>query len=157
MPTNVNQSTANVLVLEKMGIRVDRATGVLGQTASIDVFTVSGGTVMITGMVGTVTTIIQAQANAVKYIAHPATGTDVDLCATADLNGLEVGGMVALPNAVGTALIKSTAGGNSIADVRIIAPSGTIIRQNAAASSTGSVKHTIWYIPIDNGAVVTAN
>ena len=154
---NVNQSTANVLVFEKLGIRVDRATSALAQSSTLDVFTVSGGAVLITALVGTVTTIVQAQATVTKYIAHPAAGTDVDLCATADLTGLEVGGMVTLPNAVGTALIKSTAGANSFTDVRIIVPAGCVIRQSiAATSSTGNMKHSLWYLPLDPGASVAA-
>ncbi len=155
---NYPQSTQNILVAEKLGIRVDRATSALAQGGTIDVFTVSGGAVLVTALVGIVTTVIQTQTDNMKFIGHPATGTDVDLCATSDVTALEVGGSVSLPGVVGTALVKATAGGNTIpsSNSGYILQSGVVIRQSCSASNSGNMKHSLWYIPLDPGASVAA-
>ena len=69
------------------GTRVDRATATLPQTTNAPIFTIAGGRVTVYLLVGEVTTIIQAQANATKLTAVPTAGSAVDLCATVDING----------------------------------------------------------------------
>jgi hypothetical protein len=155
---NYPQSTQNILVAEKLGIRVDKATATLAQSGTLDCFTVTGGDVLVTALVGTVTTIIQAQADNMKFISHPATGTDVDMCAVVDVTGIEVNGSVSLPAAVGTALIKATAGGVSMPAIAsgFVVKSGCTIRQSCGSSNTGAMKHSLWYLPLDAGASVAA-
>ena len=73
------------------GFKVSRATAALPQTTQSALFTVTGGRVMILGVVGEVTTIIQNQANNTKLVANPTTGTDVDLCAVLSTANKEAG------------------------------------------------------------------
>ena len=154
---NINQSTANVLTLEKLGIRVDGATKTLPASTTQTVFTVSGGSVLVTGFLATVTTVIQAQANAMKYSGHYTSGTDVDLCTTVETNAAEVGASFVLPALVTSALQKALSGANNLPACSVVLKAGSTILQNCAATNTGSIQHTLWYIPLDPGAAVAAN
>jgi hypothetical protein len=136
------------------GVKSDKAAANLPQTATGTIFTVAGGRVIILALIGEVTTIIQAQANAVKFISTPTVGTAVDLCTTADINALEVGGRVALPGAVGSALTKANAGAIALQTANVLVPAGTI-GLNTAASNTGQMKFTCWWIPFDSGATLS--
>jgi hypothetical protein len=143
-----------------LGIRVDRATAALPQTTAANIFTVSGGRVLLTSLVGEVTTAIQAQANATKISSNPTTGSTVDLSATKDITGLEVGGFLSLITEAdvtpfGAALQQQNAGAVTIPHIGIIVPIGGI-ELNCAASNTGSIKWSLTYIPYDDGASVAA-
>ncbi|NUP23459.1 MAG: hypothetical protein HOZ81_46875, partial [Streptomyces sp.] len=74
-----------------LGSKVDRTTAALPQTTQSALFTVAGGRVIITSIVGEVTTVIQTQANNTKIVSNPTTGTDVDLCAVLDITADQVG------------------------------------------------------------------
>ena len=138
------------------GVRVDRATATLPQTAHAAIFNITGGRVIVNLIVGGVTTIIQAQANATKLTAIPTVGSSVDLCATGDINGLEVGGTIVVPVATfATAMQFSNAGANIIAANPFLCNVGAI-HLNCAASNTGSVKWSIFFTALDDGATVTA-
>jgi hypothetical protein len=142
------------------GQKIARATATLPQTTAAPIFTVAGGRIVLTGLLGQVTTIIQTQANATKITANPTTGSDVDLCATVDITALEVGGKLALtPDLDATpfsvALDKQLAGGIPYGIRGIVIDIGTI-DLSCAASNTGSVKWDLTYVPFDNGATVVA-
>lgn len=138
------------------GLAVERATANIPQTALGTLFTVSGGRVICFLILGEVTTIIQAQANAAKLVSTPTVGSAVDLCATADINGLEVGGKLIAPNVAATALGKTNGGAAFGAYGFTIVPPGTI-GLNTAASSTGAIKWTLFYTPLDPGGAVVAS
>lgn len=134
---------------------VVRSAANLPQTATQNLFTVSGGRVLLLGMVGEVTTAIQAQANtATVYVG--ASQTLVPW--SDDLNGLAVG------KALGVATGSPTdASGHHNADavfpfppVPVVVMSGADIQLQCAASSTGQIAWTLWYEPLDPGAQVTA-
>lgn len=139
-----------------LGTKVDRATAALPQTATGSLFTVAGGRVLITSLVGRVTTSIQAQANAIKLVATPSgAGSVNDLSATVESNGLAAGGLLGITGLAGDAMVKSTGGGvSNLRNSIVVAPG--VIGLNTAASNTGSVEWSLTYIPLDNGATVTA-
>lgn len=136
------------------GVRSDKATAVLPASTTGTIFTVAGGRVIILALIGEVTTIIQAQATTLKMVSTPTVGSAIDLCTTADLSALEVGGRVALPGAVGSALTKQNAGGLALQNVNLLVPAGTI-QLTTVATSTGSVKWSCWWIPFDQGATLS--
>jgi hypothetical protein len=136
-----------------LGIKVDKATASLPATATGTLFTVSGGGVWVTSLIGVVTTSIQAQANAVKFVATPTTGAVNDLSATVDVNALAAGGLLSLTGLAGDAAVKSTGGGVSTLRNPIFVNIGTI-GLNTAATNTGSVRWMITYIPYETGASV---
>ena len=137
------------------GIRVSRSTAALPQTTTGALFTVTGGRILLTSIVGEVTTGIQAQANAVKLRATPTTGSVNDLSGTVDVNGAAAGALLGATGLAGDALVLSTGGGVSNLRNPIVVAIGSI-GLNTAASNTGSVKWDITYIPLDDAATVAA-
>lgn len=137
------------------GNKVDRATATLPATATGSIFTVTVGNVLITSLIGVVTTSIQAQANAIKLVATPTTGAVNDLSGTVDVNGLAAGGLLAPTGLAGDALVKSTGGGISNLRNPIVVAIGAI-GVNTAATNTGSVRWSVTWVPLDNGATLVA-
>jgi hypothetical protein len=139
----------------QLGTRVDRATAALPQTTAGALFTVAGGRVCITEIVGEVTTAIQNQANNTKLTANPTTGTSVDICAVLDIANDEVGTLYGITGTFATAMVGVNAGATVKQTNGVIVNTGTI-DLDCAASNTGSVKWSIVYYPIDSGATITA-
>ena len=152
---NYQPSTRQTLADVGLGMRVDRATGTLPQTTQSALFTVTGGRVAITAIVGEVTTVIETKANDTKLVANPTTGTDVDLCTVLDITADEVGCLYGITGTVGDAMIGANAGATQLPANAVVVNAGTV-DLNCAASNTGSVKWSIFYLPIDDGAYVTA-
>lgn len=143
------------LVLIGLGRTVQRATANLPQTATGSLFAVTGGRVLVTSIVGQVTTAVQAQANAVKLRATPTVGAVNDLTGTVDINGAAVGSLLAATGLAGDALVLSTGGGISMLRNPILVAVGNI-GLTTAASSTGQIKWTLTYLAYDNGAAIAA-
>lgn len=144
-----------------LGVRVHRETQALPADASAEaLFTIAGGRVIVTSLVGRVTTALQAQANAVKLQYNPtATGTTFDLCTAVETNGDAVGqtyyiaGDVATPGAL---LVGGAVGqANPVFPKPLLLDAGTI-DVDCADGGTGSVEWTVTYIPYDDGATVVA-
>lgn len=150
-----DQNIANSLNFLQWGFRVDRATATLPQSTTGHIFTVSGGRVIVNLILGEVTTIIQAQATTLKLTATPTTGTAVDMCATSDLTGLEVGGKLALPAAAASVLTKTNTGAIVAGNAAFVVAIGTI-DLITVASSTGSIKWSCFWTPFDDGALLVA-
>jgi hypothetical protein len=138
-----------------LGTKIDRATATLPQTAAGTLFTVTGGKILLTSIHGEVTTAIQNQANNTKLQSVPTTGTTVDLCAVADIANKEVGALLGITGTLATALQVANAGAQVVQTNGLIIPIGAI-KLNCAASNTGSVKWSITYVPLDDGASVAA-
>jgi hypothetical protein len=141
--------------LNKLGIKVDRATATLPQTAAAAIFNVTGGRVAITQIVGEVTTAIQNQANNTKITSAATTGTAVDLCTVLSIANDEVGCLYGITGLNSDAMLGINAGALPAQTRDVIVPIGSI-NLDCAASNTGSVKWSIFYYPIDDGAAVTA-
>jgi hypothetical protein len=154
METNLYPNFPTVFSL---GHHVSRATDTLPQTAVESLFTVAGGRVLITLLIGEVTTIIQNSDPVCKITANPTTGTSIDVGTTVDITSLEVGGFL-LCEGDGTALIKSNAGAAPAAASSSrpwVMPIGTIDLETGA-SKTGAIKWDLFYVPLDEGASVVA-
>lgn len=137
------------------GVRVERATAALPQTTASGLFTITGGRIILTGIIGEVTTVIQTQANNTKLVANPTTGTSVDMCAVLDITADEVGCLYGITGIPGDALIGANAGVAPWMSRPQVLNIGTI-DLSCAASNTGSVKWALTYVPLDNGASVVA-
>lgn len=151
--TVVNEAQA--YTKSSLGQRVARATATLPATTTGSLFTVSGGLIAVTSIVGIVTTSIQAQANAIKLVATPTTGSVNDLSATVESNGLAAGGLLSITGLAADAMVKSTGGGISALRNRVIVAIGAI-GLNTAATNTGSVRWVLHYVPLEDGATVVA-
>lgn len=137
------------------GVRVNRATAALPQTTQSALFTVATGRILLTSIVGQVTTVIQTQANNTKIVSNPTTGSDVDLCAVLDITADQVGCLYGITGLFSDAMVGANAGATVVPRNAVVIPVGTI-DLSCAASNTGSVKWSITYVPLDDGASVTA-
>ena len=140
------------------GVKVQRTTASLPQTGTSTLFTITGGKVLITSIVGEVTTVIQTQANATKLTFDPTdAGATQDLCATSDITADAVGTMYSITGTVATGLQDALnfLPSNKVPAQPIVLKPGAILL-DCAASNTGSVKWDLTYIPLDNGASVAA-
>lgn len=129
-------------------------------TGGLNLFTVSGGRILVKAIIGQVTTQIQAQATTVKFTSSPTTGTATDLSgATTDLTGAEVGALfglaVAGPGAANQVqLVKS--GYLVVPQTNaVVIPIGNISVTYGAAS-TGAVKYDLVWTALDAGSSVVA-
>jgi len=137
------------------GFKVSKATAALPQTGASALFNVAGGRVMILGIVGEVTVAIQNQANNTKLVANPTTGTSVDICAVLNTAADEVGCLFGITGTFATALVGANAGAGVMCATPVVVNTGSI-DLDCSASNSGNVKWDLWYLPLDDGAVVTA-
>ena len=140
------------------GVKVQRATAALPQTSTSTLFTVSGGKVLITSLIGEVTTVIQTQADNTKLTFDPTdAGATQDLCAVLDITADAVGTLYSVTGTPGTAMQDALnfLPSNKVPAQPIVLKPGSILL-DCAASNTGSVKWELTYIPLDNGASVAA-
>jgi hypothetical protein len=139
-----------------IGDSVERATADLPAAGANDeLFTISGGRILLTGILGEVTTVIQTQANSTKLAFNPTvTGSNVDLCATADITADVVGTLYSITGTASDGLLSGLSLAGAMAASVILQP-GTI-ELDTSATSTGKVKWAVWYIPLDYGVSVVA-
>ncbi len=138
------------------GVLVSRATAALPQTGAEALFTVTGGRVLIIGLVGEVSTVIQTQANNTKLVFDgTAAGADQDLCAVLDISADAVGEMYTISGTVADAMRSDLLIGNPLLTNPLVVSEGDI-ELNCAASNTGSVGWDLIYVPLDTGAAVVA-
>jgi len=102
-----------------------------------------------------VTTVIQTQANNTKLTANPTVGTSVDICAVLSITADEVGTLSGITGLNTDALIGINAGALPGQTRPVVLPVGTL-DLDCAASNTGSVKWTVFYVPVDDGAYMEA-
>jgi hypothetical protein len=137
------------------GEKVSKAAANLPQSTNTVLFTVAGGRVILTALVGKVTTVIQSQATTLKLTAYPTTGTAADMCATTDMNAKEVGTLVSITGLATDALTAVSSGFvGTFTRHNIVVDVGTI-KWVTAASSTGQMSWDLFYCSLDDGATVS--
>lgn len=147
-----------------LGILVARTTAALPATATGNIFTIAGGLVLVTSLIGKVTTVMGATATTVtmQYVPTAGTaGTTVLGTATA-VTSAEVGSLI-YPN-VGGAVVVKNAGAPYPVGPGISATTGSTnfllnpgaINLTTSATDTGSVAWYLTYVPYDDGASVAA-
>lgn len=137
------------------GTKVDRSTASLPATTQAAIFTVTGGRVLVTSLVGEVTTAIQNQACNLKVTANPTTGTDVDVAANLNVQAKEAGTLLGITGLFSDALVGANAGAGVVPRNPVVLPVGTLDLVTSA-TNTGSVKWSLTYVPLDDGASVAA-
>jgi len=141
-----------------MGTKVERATAALPATTTASLFTIATGRVLITSIVGEVTTVIQTQADATKLQFDPTdAGATQDLCATLDITADAVGTMYSITGTPATAMqdaLNFVSSDKMLARPLLLKPGAILL--NCAATNTGSVKWSLTYVPLDTGASVSA-
>jgi hypothetical protein len=123
-----------------------------------DLFDVDGGAILITSMVGVVTTGIQAQATSVELALDADAGwTDYDFSTAVELNG-DIAGTRYVFSDANESVLTNLEGADAGATILM---SGWhcgegMIELNSTAASAGNIKWYMTWIPMDDGATVTA-
>lgn len=155
MTTLVDTTSLRKILL---GSYVSKATAALPQTTDGALFTVTGR-VLVTSLIGEVTTVIQTQVNNTKIKFNPdGVGADTDLCAVLDISADAVGSQYSLTGTAATAMTVGlwTLGPNLTIQAPGIFLNDGSIELDCAASSTGSVKWDLTYIPYSTDGAVAA-
>lgn len=137
-------------------VRVERAAAALPQTTTTSIFQVRNGRVLVKALFAEVTTAVQAQANNLSVVVDSDAGAADDIASAVDINGIGLGTVVAVEGD-GTAAVIAGIGWGTAA----LAGSGSVIlpgliRVTTSASSTGALRWTLLYQPIDEAADVVA-
>jgi hypothetical protein len=138
-----------------LGKKVEKASAAIAGITTKTIFTVVGGRVCITALVGEVaTTNIQAQANALTIGVDPTVGAAGALATGIEMNGALIGTTISITGNPADAAIKNTGVARGCSAPTVV-PAG-IITYATAADSTGEMKWVLWYYPIDDNAYVVA-
>lgn len=157
--SNFNQGFQ--LRAQVFGIQVLKTAQALPQTATSTLFTVSGGSVLVTSLLGVVSTAIQNQACTLALGTVPTTGTasSTGLATATSIINKEAGTWVApqASSGAGGALVVGTNAGSTVflqAPMALVVPAGTI-SWTTSASNTGAISWYLTYVPLDTGASVS--
>lgn len=135
------------------GTKVEKSTGTL-TAATISLFTVSGGKVLLTSIVGEVTTAITV-ANSYKLQHNPTVGTTADLCTATDIGTTDTpaGSLLSFQGLAGDSIIQAP---GKIATLKqpLVLTAGVI--ESVSAGTDGVIKWALTYVPLDDGASVAA-
>lgn len=149
------------LRLNVYGTKVSRAAAVLPATATTAYFTVTGGRVLITSLVGVCTTVCTGTATTVAIGVTPASGTasTTSIATATAITSKEVGTQAAVLTASGVAgaLIVGTNASSALSPGDPFVINSGTIDFTTSATNTGAFKWDLLYVPLDDGAqVVTA-
>jgi len=135
---------------------VERTAAVLPASTQTAYFTVTGR-VLITQIVGEVTTVFDGTANNIKLISNPTVGADVDMCTALSVTSDAVGTRYNITGTPADAMVAATSGVAISQASAIIVPAGTIDLDADATDTTGATKWSLHYIALDDSStVVTA-
>lgn len=160
-----------------LGIKVSKSAG-LTQNAGTNLFTVSGGLVAVTALVGRVTTAVAGTASLTMKLQHtPSGGSAGDLCAATGITSDAAGTLYSLVSGVATDLLSvqsvstlaesdgSQVPASEVPTVTfaqllrqpIVLPAGTVsaLCSNHSPGSA-AIAWSLVYVPFDDGASVAA-
>jgi len=138
--------------------KVDRAAADLQSGVAISVYTISTGRILLFGFVGEVVSAIGTGTTPdLKFQSNPTTGTTTDLCATLNIADDAAGTLYTMTGIITDALLRSEHGGirDPLWGNPFVIPIGAIeaiCDENVA----GTIKLSAWWLPLDDGAELTA-
>jgi hypothetical protein len=147
------------------GIRVDNGpvlATVWGAQAVTPLFNVVNGRVLVTQLIGEVTTVLSNNATLVKYYFTPTGGAQIDLSAISlTIAQLAVGKRILAAGTIGGATTFSGIGASMLQTVPYVlgqvGVGGAIgIESTTASLTSGAMKFTVLYIPIDDGSYIVS-
>jgi hypothetical protein len=130
-----------------------------GSTATL--FTVAGGSVLVTSLLGRVTTVLSGTTGAIALGSKPSAGTEekTGIATAGVVGGAEVGTWLGFPAAstgLAGALTANTLAGNTVfLPAPFVVNAGVIEVTTSVATMTGKIDWYLTYIPLDNGASVS--
>jgi hypothetical protein len=142
----------------KYGNQVTKSAAVVPNASASDLFTVSGGAVLVTSLVGKVTTVFTSSSTTLNMGPAPTTGTAnaAGIHDATVLTSAAVGAWVVplLASGIATAGVVADAIGWLSDEGSFVCDQGFITYQ-ASASNTGQIEWYLSYIPLDTGASVS--
>jgi len=154
---NLYGDTANRIADLRIGCRVDRPAAILA--AATNLFTVAGGNVILTAFYGEIMVVIDAANQlTLTYDADEAAALDTVLgTASADINTYVAGRMIYLPTLAGALTVSGTCGACPI-DIapNWLLPPGHFDLTSTGTTTTGTIRWSLWYVPVDPEAYVYA-
>lgn len=124
-----------------------------------NIFTISGGPVLVEALFAEVTTAVSADACDTKLVMDPTNGADTDICVALDITGAAQYSFFYLDGTIGNAMVNAVPGtALPLAvgmDVPLVLPIGTV--DLSLANSDPDTGACIWYMryrPLKNGASV---
>jgi hypothetical protein len=141
-----------------LGVQIIKAGQNLPQTATANLFTVSGGSVLVTSLLGVVSTVIQGTDPGLSLGTAPTTGTaeTSGIATTTSIASAEVGTWLGVQASTGSAgaLVNGGHAGSAVwLSAPFVVPAGTIT-WTTTASKTGAIKWYLTYVTLDTGAAV---
>lgn len=146
-----------------LGIRVKKAAAVLPATTTQTLFTVTGGQVLITSLVGEVTTVFDGTVNSLNLTYDPTVGAVGDLCAATVCTSDAAGTLYSITGVAADLMSAQKVTGTEVPThvyvqgfqtKGLIVESGVLGLKSTATDTTGATKWTLTYIPLDDGASV---
>ena len=140
------------------GLAVSRSTATLPASTTGNIFVVSGGRILVRGLIGEVTTAVQNQACTLAIGTAPTvgTGSTTALGTASSIIAAPIGThMTANPGGATTVDLSTQAGALISTGALFVVPVGNITI-TTSATNTGSVKWDLLYVPLDAGAQVVA-
>lgn len=131
----------------------------LPQTTTKVLWTITGGPIKVISVMGVVTTVIGAVANATKLTATPTTGgAATDICGTVDINAAAAGDIMIPITSFATAMSLNTAGvivngpsATTQATGFIMTPGTILVNCAGSDGGTGRVQWYLNYVPLGVG------
>jgi hypothetical protein len=145
-----------------LGVQVNKAAAILPATTVQTLFTISGGRILVTALIGEVTTVFDGTANSLSVEADPTVGAAADLAA-ATVCTSDIAGTLYTVNGIQAALLGTQKEGGTevpthatahvgVGGTGFVVPAGVIQLRTTATDTTGATKWTLMYVPLDTGA-----
>lgn len=138
----------------RLGLQVLQPAKTVPQNTLSALFTVAGGRVIVTSIVGEVTTVIGGTTPSAKLVANPTVGADTDIVTAVAITSDAVGNLYGVSTVGGALGVLESAA--PIPQEPFAVKAGTIDLHVSAADATGAIKWSLTYVPLDDGASVTA-
>lgn len=139
----------------KYGFYVKRAAKKLPDNTTETAFTITGGPVLITGLVGRYVTAADATATTLQITTTATGSTGGNLSTAVSVASSEIGVMVGLTDGKGGALIVGATAGVGLPLANPFSlNTGTIVLKTVGTTSTGTVEWYLTYVPLNTGAAV---
>lgn len=135
------------------GTKLERVAATLPATTTTTYFTITGGRILLTTLVGEVTTATGATATTLAVnLVGSVNGLTQVLCNATSVTSLSLGTDYAFSALASAPVIGAAFNQNN---ETVLTP-GTI-QFVTSATNTGAFRWTLMYIPLDDGATVTVN
>lgn len=153
-PNSSAEDIEQILSFAQKTVLTSPAAMVNNQT----IFTISGGSVAVYGIMSTCVTANDTTASTLQYASVPTVGNTVNLCdVSASLANKTPGSTVTITGDFADAAVVSANGGGAISfgQTPIVVPEGIIKINVGVGSTTGTWKHTLFYTPLGKSVLVS--